>query len=161
MYCLLHRGIVLPRHVIFHIFVCVYVLVSMCLIYVICFFIIIFIFIKINRTILLTQKNLFFGHVCRKFDLRVLLSFQLIFCHFQPGIAANFFSVSRPSPDLVDEGLISIFYFFIIANQGQTQRSQPFLLKDIVSILAQDLKQQTDLKKLRNFLQNGKYRPKL
>ena len=51
--------------------------------------IIIFIFITINHIILLTQINLFFGHVCQKFSLRVLLSFYLIFFfffQFQPDV---------------------------------------------------------------------------
>ena len=51
------------------------------------FAIIIFIFITINHTISLMQTNLFFRHVCQKFSLRVLLSFCLIFCKFQPGVA--------------------------------------------------------------------------
>ena len=65
----------------------VYVLVYLRLIYVICFFIIIFNFITINHIISLTQKNLFFGHTCQKFNLRVLLSFCLIFCQFHPGVS--------------------------------------------------------------------------
>ena len=32
------------------------------------------------------QTNLFVGHICQKFCLRVLLSFCLIFCQFQPGV---------------------------------------------------------------------------
>ena len=58
----------------------IYALVCLCLIYVICFFIIIF--IAFNHIISLTQKNLFFGHVCQKFSLRILLSFCLIFANF-------------------------------------------------------------------------------
>ena len=38
-------------------------------------------------TISLREKNLFFGHVCQKVSLRVLLSFCLIFCRFQPVVA--------------------------------------------------------------------------
>ena len=34
----------------------------------------------------LTQKTLFFGHVCQKFSLRVWPTFCLIFCQFQPGV---------------------------------------------------------------------------
>ena len=49
--------------------------------------IIIFIFIKVNYTISVIQTNLFLGHICQKFSLRVLLSSCLIFCQFQPGIA--------------------------------------------------------------------------
>ena len=71
---------------IFYICLYVWVLVYLYIIYVICFFIIIFIFIIINLLISLTQKNLFFGHVRQKFSLRVLLSFCLIFCQFQPGV---------------------------------------------------------------------------
>ena len=68
-------------------YICLYVYVLVCLsfIYVICFFIIIF--ITIYHIISLTQKKLFFGHVCQKFRLRALLSFWLIFCRFQPGVA--------------------------------------------------------------------------
>ena len=85
--CLLHRDIVLPVHAIFSIFVSiVYVLVYIVLIYVICFVIIIFIFIITNHIISVIQPNLFFGHVCQKFSLRVLLSFCLNFCQFQPGV---------------------------------------------------------------------------
>ena len=62
-------------------------MVYLCLIYVICFFIIIFSFIAFNHIISLTQKNLFFGHVCHKFSLRISFSFCLIFCKFQPGVA--------------------------------------------------------------------------
>ena len=57
-----------------------------CLIHAICFFTMIFIFITINHITSLMQKNLFFGHVCQKFFLRVLLSFCLIFSQFQPGV---------------------------------------------------------------------------
>ena len=35
----------------------------------------------------LTQKSLYFGHVFQKFNLGVLLSFCLIFCQFQSGVA--------------------------------------------------------------------------
>ena len=35
----------------------------------------------------MTQTNLFFGHFCPKFSLRVLLSFCLIFYQFQSGVA--------------------------------------------------------------------------
>ena len=68
-------------------YICLYVwfLNYLSLIYVICFFIIIFIFITFNYIISLRQKDLFFGHVCQKFSLSVLLSFCLIFCQFQPG----------------------------------------------------------------------------
>ena len=62
---------------------------SLYLIYVICFFIIIFFFITIGHIVSLTQKNLFFGYVCQKFSLKVLLSFCLIFCQFQLGVAYN------------------------------------------------------------------------
>ena len=78
---------ILLRHSIFFISVSVGVLVYLCLIYVICFFIIIFIFITINYIISLRQKSVFFGHVCQKVSRRVLLSFCLIFCQFQPGVA--------------------------------------------------------------------------
>ena len=40
-----------------------------------------------NHKTSLTQKNLFFGHVCQKFSLRVLLKFCLRFYQFQPGVA--------------------------------------------------------------------------
>ena len=50
-------------------------------------FIIIFIFITVNHIISLTQINLVFGHVNQNFSLRVLLSFCLFFCQFQPGVA--------------------------------------------------------------------------
>ena len=86
-YCLLHRDVVLLRRSIFSIFVSVNVLAYVCLIYLIYFAIIIFIFISTNHIISLIQTNLFVGHVCQKFSLRVLLSFCLIFCQFQPGIA--------------------------------------------------------------------------
>ena len=78
---------ILPRHAIFFICLCVYVLIYLCLIYVIYFFIIIFIFITINCIISLRHKNLFFGHACQKFSLKVLLSFFLVFCQYQPGVA--------------------------------------------------------------------------
>ena len=51
------------------------------------FGIIIFVFLTINHIISLIQTNLFFGHVCQKFSLRVLLSFRLNVCQFHPGIA--------------------------------------------------------------------------
>ena len=35
----------------------------------------------------MTQKNLFFGYVCLKFSLRVLLSFCLVFCQYKSGVA--------------------------------------------------------------------------
>ena len=72
-------------------YICLYmhVFVFLCLIYVICFFIIIFFFITIYHIISLTQKNLFFGYVCQKFSLKVLLSFYLIFSQFQLGVAYN------------------------------------------------------------------------
>ena len=35
----------------------------------------------------LTQKSLFFGHVCQNFSLRMLLSFCLNFLRFQPNVA--------------------------------------------------------------------------
>ena len=57
------------------------------LIYVIYFFIVISIFITIKDITSLTQANLFFEHVCHKFSLMVLLSFCLIFCQFQSGVA--------------------------------------------------------------------------
>ena len=47
----------------------------------------IIIFVTINHITSLNQKNLFFGNVCQKFSLRVLLSFCLNFCQFQPGVA--------------------------------------------------------------------------
>ena len=58
-----------------------------CIIYVIYFSIIIFNFIAISYIILLKQTNLFLGHSYLKFNLRVLLSFCLIFCQFQPSFA--------------------------------------------------------------------------
>ena len=58
----------------------------LCRIYVVCFLIIIFIFNTINHIILSIQTNFFFGHVCHKFGLGVLLNFYLIFCQFQPGV---------------------------------------------------------------------------
>ena len=53
---------------------------------VIYFDIIIFIFITINHIISLMQTNLFLRHVYQKFSLRMLFSFCLNFCQFQPGI---------------------------------------------------------------------------
>ena len=44
-------------------------------------------YITIKHIISLIQNNFCFGHVCQKFSLRVLLSFCLIFCQFQPGVA--------------------------------------------------------------------------
>ena len=64
--CLLHTDIVFPRHDILCIFVSVYLWVYLILIYMI---------------------NPFFGDVCQKFSLMVLLSFCLILCQFQPSIA--------------------------------------------------------------------------
>ena len=76
--CLLHRDIVLPRYDIFSIFVSMSTSIYA-------------LFITINQLrlqiISLIQTNLVFGHICQKFRLRVLLSFCLIFCQFQPGIA--------------------------------------------------------------------------
>ena len=84
--CLLYRGIFLPRHAIFCIFVSMVmsrsILSSFCDL-----FFQHFIFITINDIISLTQANLFIGHVCQKFSLRVLLNFYLTFCQFQPGVA--------------------------------------------------------------------------
>ena len=83
--CLLHRGLCLLYYqdkIMFHsyvLYICLYVLVYSCLNHVICFF------ITIDHMISLTQKNLLF--VCQKFSLRALLSFYLIFCQFQPGVA--------------------------------------------------------------------------
>ena len=72
---------------IFYICLHVYILIYLCLNCMICFSIIIFIFIAINYIISLRQKNLFFGHVCQKFRLRVLLSFYLVFCQCQLCVA--------------------------------------------------------------------------
>ena len=44
-------------------------------------------YITIKHIISLIQNNFCFGHTCQKFSLRVLLSFCLIFCQFQPGVA--------------------------------------------------------------------------
>ena len=52
-----------------------------------CDFFAIIILISINHIISLIPTNLFFGHVCQKFSPRVLLSFCLIFCQFQAGVA--------------------------------------------------------------------------
>ena len=57
--------------------------------YVIYFSIIIRVFITINHAISLKQTNLFFGHACQKFSVRVLLSFCLIFGQFQPGVTCK------------------------------------------------------------------------
>ena len=90
--CLFHRDIALPRHAIFTIFVSIftiYVYVLICMSY-LCnlFAIIIFIFITTDHMIRLIQTNLLFlGYVCQKFSLRLLLSFCLIFCEFQPCFA--------------------------------------------------------------------------
>ena len=70
----------------FYICLYVFVLVFICLIYVIYFAIIIFILITINHIISLKQVNSFFGYVCQKFSLRMLLSFCLIFSQFQPDV---------------------------------------------------------------------------
>ena len=77
------------RDTLYILYICldVYVLVSIHLIYVISFAIIIFINIAINHIVLLIKKNLCFEHVCQKFGLRLLLSFCLIFCIFQRGVA--------------------------------------------------------------------------
>ena len=53
-------------------------------IYEIYFSMIIFIFITINHIIPLTQTNLFFGHACQKFSLRLTPAY--FFCQFQPGV---------------------------------------------------------------------------
>ena len=71
--CLLHRGIALPRQAIF---------LHSCLYAYIYFSIITFTFITIKDKIWLTRTNLFFGHVCQKFNLRMLLSFCLFFANF-------------------------------------------------------------------------------
>ena len=71
--CLLHRGIALPRQAIF---------LHSCLYAYIYFSIITFTFITIKDIIWLTRTNLFFGHVCQKFNLRMLLSFCLFFANF-------------------------------------------------------------------------------
>ena len=70
--CLLHKDNVLPEQVIFSILVS---LSHKFLIYVIYFAIIIF--ITINQIISVILACLFFGHVCQKFNLRVLLRFYL------------------------------------------------------------------------------------
>ena len=95
--CLLHRSLTVTCYILYiclhlvyisvHLSIYVYILVYLCLIYVTCFFIIIFISITINHLISLTQKKLFFGHVCQRFNLRVLLSFCLSFWQFEPGVA--------------------------------------------------------------------------
>ena len=61
------------RHNFYNFYICLYVydLVYICFIYVNYFAIIIFIFVAINHIISLKQTNLFFGHVCQKFSLRV------------------------------------------------------------------------------------------
>ena len=51
------------------------------------FAIIVLIFIINNHITSLIQTNLFFRHVCQKFSIKVLLSFCLNFCKFQPGVA--------------------------------------------------------------------------
>ena len=71
--CLLHRGIALRRQAIF---------LHSCLYAYIYFSIITFTFITIKDIIWLTRTNLFFGHVCQKFNLRMLLSFCLFFANF-------------------------------------------------------------------------------
>ena len=53
-----------------------------CLYAYIYFSIITFTFITIKDIIWLTRTNLFFGHVCQKFNLRMLLSFCLFFANF-------------------------------------------------------------------------------
>ena len=74
-------------HYILYIYLYVYVQVYLCLNYLIYFSIIIFIFIIINHIISLKKTNLFFGQVCQNFSLRVLLSFCLVVCQFESGVA--------------------------------------------------------------------------
>ena len=81
--CLLHRDFVLPRHAIFSIFLSMSMSQSI-FVLLMCD---LFIFSTINHKISLIQTNLFFGHICQKFSLRVLLSFCLTFWQFQPGVA--------------------------------------------------------------------------
>ena len=81
--CLLHRDFVLPRHAIFSIFLSMSMSQSI-FVLLMCD---LFIFSTINHKISLIQTNLFFGHACQKFSLRVLLSFYLTFSQFQPGFA--------------------------------------------------------------------------
>ena len=110
---LLHRDIVLTRHAILSTFVYVYDLVYICLIYVNYFAIIIFIFVTINHIISLIHTNLFFGHVCQKFSLRVLFSFCLNFCQCQASVAYK--SVAYKKKRVVTETFISWFHKTIIA----------------------------------------------
>ena len=42
----------------------------------------------------MAQINLFFGHVCQRFDLRCCLAL-LIFCQFQPGVAYKSVAFSK------------------------------------------------------------------
>ena len=85
-FCLLHKGAVLPRHAIFCtlVFVCLHLILfvsNLCDL----LSITILIFFTSNHIISLKQTNLVFGHFDLKFSLRVLLSFCLIFCQFEPG----------------------------------------------------------------------------
>ena len=85
--CLLHRDVVWLRQAIFSIFVSACILAYIYLIYLIYFAFINFVFLSINHIMSLIQTNLFVGHISQKFSLRVLLSFCLIFCRFQPRVA--------------------------------------------------------------------------
>ena len=80
---LLHIGIILARHVVFSIFVSMSTSRSVYVVFMWSIFhYLFFIFITINHIISLKQINLFFGHFCQKYNLRVLISFCLLFSNF-------------------------------------------------------------------------------
>ena len=104
--CLLHMGIILPRCIIFCIFVSIFIRLrlftsSLCDL----FFIIIFIFITVNHIISLKQTHFLFGRFCEKFSIRVMLGFCLIFCQFQPGVAYESMAYTK-------KVCSNIFFFF-------------------------------------------------
>ena len=90
-----HKDVVLPRHTVFSIFVSCLRQVYLCLIYIIYFSIIIFLFILINHINSLKETILFFGNFYLTFSHGVLLSFCLIFCQFQPGVAYKSFAYKK------------------------------------------------------------------
>ena len=82
-----------PWHLLVYLFICVYIYARDYYMSYRCDLSFIFIFIIINHIISLKHMRLFFfAHLIfssQKLSSRVLLSFCLIFCQFQPGVASK------------------------------------------------------------------------
>ena len=107
-YCLIYMTIIIPRQILYLVYLCPCVGLGLFMLYLyVLFFIFSLIFIIMNHITSLKHSHLFFVHFLeylllflddhvdekkliifkqQKFSIRVLLSFCLIFCQFQPGI---------------------------------------------------------------------------